>query len=758
MANNVLFKTSLIKGPQGDRGEAGEADSVPTDGVLLYDGVNTPEGYEETETPSVIGDLIDTVDTLEGTVAQNTSDISALSGNVTTNTQAISALSDGVDDNAQDIQTQKARIDQIVALPSGSTQGDAELADIRIGFDGKTYTAAGDAVRAGDELLQDEIKGNIFYDAEYLTYNGFYVSTYNNTPSVQSASGYSIKLLGVQPGEKIFYDTYSGTWCPQVVFFNDNFTATGIYPSGTYGSLPSGYNRHVITIPANTRYIAINSTNNSETTFIKTNLPSKKAAADNKVVRSGLCIDRNRAEASASGYKVTRVAGKQGERISINCSQSQYTTAFYFKKTDGTTIGNFLAQSTLATSGRIELVFPFDGMFIINSGNIEEPEIYRLFDDDQAYIDYINKLDNYTEKTVYEFQNKIMNYAGNMQDVSGYNCSMYFGKQGQKIIIKNGSYKQYFPLYVVFNANNSMTTYEGGNEAVSATEDVVFEFPADNYILYVNHNNPNIQIFVENGEFGNYVIVDKNGRGNLSTFKEATEYTWYHPFVTVQFNAGEYDLVEEYGSTYLDNISDNYTHKHDRGPECGNYAKYIFSNNAKLVFNYTGSNNNAVEFFAPVNIVSSCDFENLNIECSNCRYCVHEDIPTVMVYAPDNVRVNYNNSIMKHNGNTLGTYRTIACIGAGASPYSTSQINGGKFEAATNSDLSISYHHPSYSGNKPATVNVKNAYIKGKLKTSKYPSDATGIITFNVCGCSLSSAIETDDVTDLTAFNNEVRE
>lgn len=49
--DEVIFKTVLIKGAKGDRGEIGEADSIPTNGVILYDGDDVPEGYVEVSSP-----------------------------------------------------------------------------------------------------------------------------------------------------------------------------------------------------------------------------------------------------------------------------------------------------------------------------------------------------------------------------------------------------------------------------------------------------------------------------------------------------------------------------------------------------------------------------------------------------------------------------------------------------------------------------------------------------------------------------------
>lgn len=65
----------------------------------------------------------------------------------------------------QKLAVERERINQFTRLPEGSTTGDAELMDIRIGADGKVYKSAGAAVRLQIEEITD--RENMLFEVPY---------------------------------------------------------------------------------------------------------------------------------------------------------------------------------------------------------------------------------------------------------------------------------------------------------------------------------------------------------------------------------------------------------------------------------------------------------------------------------------------------------------------------------------------------------------------------------------------------------------
>lgn len=76
------------------------------------------------------------------------------------------------------LNVERKRIDQFVALPNGSTAGDAELQDVRIGFDGTVHESAGTAVRSQMVGVNAKIDNIVKYAPEWI--NGAYISKGGN--------------------------------------------------------------------------------------------------------------------------------------------------------------------------------------------------------------------------------------------------------------------------------------------------------------------------------------------------------------------------------------------------------------------------------------------------------------------------------------------------------------------------------------------------------------------------------------------------
>lgn len=288
-----------------------------------------------------------------------------------------------------------------------------------------------------------------------------------------------------------------------------------------------------------------------------------------------------------------------------------------------------------------------------------------------------------------------------------------------------------------------------------------------NSTIYDVINSPAISSYINNDNLQNSIVhtyvVDKNGNGDYTSLTECIEEAEKYMDSVVHVNAGVYDIEKEFKDLYGEDYFNTYTVSVGKGIVIKNRINIIFSSSSKVVFNYTGNNQEVQHNFSPFNSgILGFTLENLTLEASGCRYAIHDErgVDTD----------SYINSYINCNiylDNTNNTQGYDQCIGGGLGTNGYVVVDGcllNTKKAETNYAVAISYHNTSVASAKSHVV-IKNSYIPnyGKCRFGYY-GESTEITKVELFGnyfgrpySVVAETVESDIVNmEVTAWNNEV--
>ena len=283
-----------------------------------------------------------------------------------------------------------------------------------------------------------------------------------------------------------------------------------------------------------------------------------------------------------------------------------------------------------------------------------------------------------------------------------------------------------------------------GNEVINSSTDI---YPTPPYYEDFKYPNPNYikddgtllkkvdaeSTYVKKTD-KDYVVVAKSG-GDYTTVKEAFEYARANDKYVI-IKPGTYDLVEEgiSGEGYL-------------------LPKKVIGYGAKLVCNLENENWD----LSPLNVdwqYAEHEVYGLEIECSNCKYCIHDEKGARTSGKYHHV---FKDLHLIHNSNSSSVLIAPNNIGGGIGNGGYIEIDNCVFEQNGGYNRNIDYH-TSFTGHQDDSAIIKctNSVLNKRITITEIGTDTSFMNKMYVsnCLCGTIPTSEIDTNAQMIAWNN----
>ena len=614
----------------------------------------------------------------------------------------------------------EARMDQFTSLEEGSTTGDAELQDIRVGYDGAIYDSAGGAVREQASQLSNnikdiaDIKRNLVISFEKGKY-------WSNENVLTSHTGYTAIAVDVRPGMIVSFNT-SMVWVDNFcLMIGNNNEIIGKFDSSLkqtdgdilFSEMPDNvFKLHLTVASESVDVIAIEGKENiKDYTFSQIPLNSLY-----RVDLNDKCEVKNVGNLKDKLLKYERYGIENLKNLVID----KKVGYCWFAPNSLGQVSGYTAIKVDVTGG---------GVFTFNANNYANDAFCFIVDEDNSIID------KFTSKYIKEDNDGTI-YA-ELPSNSAYLLLTKYGEGWDTVVFK-------------------------GKINIKGWSDI--DYPLNtisNEVLFSNKSFfEDISIKKLNGLNFKYQKVFYCGANEqFTTLKSAIEEATKYMGSKLIVRKGIYDLVEEFGGKQaLDSLAEEKLY----GLFLKNNIHIIFESGAECTFMYEGDNPIVHEYFSIFN-ASEYGFtlENVKATSKNCRYTVHDE----RGFSDDSYTNKYLNCILSHDSSQC-SWGAHQCIGGGTGRKGTVIIDSCECYSSGCNDT-IFYHNDARTNINDCQTNViiKNCYLSGGVRCANYGASALkSKVTVTNCNLGYQNTLEkviTEDRLDnmeLVEWNNIVRE